>query len=177
MAEIAIEGKSRGSRILWLVAALLIVALIWWLATRDREAVNTTGTTMTPAGQTAGSITGLNQLYAVNDAAAFANREVAITEPVRVLSVTGDRTFWVGQGVGQQVLVRLEEVATPGQPAIEGRYDVTAGQTIRIWGDVRRFPGFTEAQRTWNLNPNVEKELDNQSIYIHANRLEIVTRP
>jgi hypothetical protein len=181
MAEIAVEPRSRTPWWVWLLTALLIVALVWWISTRnDTTAYVEPAGTATTAAETApmtGALASLTEIYNVTDPTPYVGRTVAIDEPVRVLSVTGDSTFWVGEGTGRQALIVLDEQPTPGQPQTEGRYDVNPGQTVRIWGDIQRFPGFDEARRMWNVNPNVRSELENQQLYVHANRLEIVSRP
>ncbi len=177
MAEIAVERRSGGIPWwVWLLAALLVGAIIWWIVDarepENRAYYPAQDATM-PAATTAGTVTTANALFA-GDVASLEGRRVELSDPVSVTSVTGDRTFWVS-GNGQQMLVVLDQQPTPG--ATEGRYDINAGQTVRIWGDVRRFPGFDEARSRWNVGENMRAQLENQRVYIHANRLEVVSRP
>ena len=182
MAQIAVERKSSSAWVWWLLAAIIIAALLWFFIGRDRDTYPAAAATSTAAEATSsmasntGALTSLAPLLNPADSS-LAGRQVAITDPVRVLSVTGDKTFWVGQGTGQQALVFLEEVPTPNQPAIEGRYDITPGQTVKIWGDVRSMPSFDVAQRDWKASPSLRQEYEQQKVYIHANRLEVASRP
>ncbi len=96
-----------------------------------------------------------------------------VFQNVRVQSVPGDRAFWVGPSAGQQVLVVLDEVGTPGTPT-EGRYDINPGQDITIFGQVRPFPGATAAQQNWGVANDAL--LGQQQVYIHADRIEIISR-
>ena len=79
----------------------------------------------------------INDLGALSgDLARYVGRDVALNQ-VRVQSVAGDRLFFVGSA-GNTFAVVLDETRTPGQPGIEGRYDVTAGKTIDVNGVIRR---------------------------------------
>lgn len=176
MAEIAIEKKSQAAPWwLWLILALLIIGgLIWYFSARKESAAasNYSGA----AASESGAITDMSVLYNVNNQSGYVGRTVS-SAPVRVLSVTGDRTFWVGDDVGRQALVLLNETPTPGQPATEGRYNVNPGQMVRVFGHVERFPGFAAAQRMWNVGDGTKAQLDEQKVYVVADRLDITQRP
>jgi hypothetical protein len=164
MAEIAVERKAKIPWWAWLLIALGIILLLWLIlgpaATEERAATTET-------------IRDISVLYNVDNPDALVNRPVQISE-AQVLGVTGDRDFWIGERQGREVLVILNQVMTPQQPRIEGRYDVNAGQTIAILeGEVRRFPGWDEAQSSWNLNPELRSRFENQRIYIAADKLDI----
>ena len=110
------------------------------------------------------------------DTDALVGRPVAI-RGARVLSVTGDRVFWIAGDQARQILVILDEQRTPNMPHTEGRYDVNAGQILNIEGTVQRYPGWAEAQAQWNADPAYRSEFDRQVIYIHAGKLDITQRP
>jgi hypothetical protein len=176
MAEIAVEKKGGMNWLIWLLLAAAIVLLLWWLfAGTSREATDITGERGRIADQT-GPILDASMLFNVTDASQFAGREVEL-QNARVLSVTGDKNFWIGEAEGRQVLVRLDEQPSPGRPAVEGRYDVNPGQTVNVYGEVREFPGWSAAQSEWNLDPTLQSNFENQKIYVHANRLDILTQP
>jgi len=172
MAEIAVERRSRIPWWIWMVAVLLILAFVWFIsAGRNTGALETAGNVPITGGipmvsPDTTTVTSLSTFYTVGDPAPYVGRTVEITEPVRVLSVTSDRTFLAGEDTGRRVLVALD------QP-----HNVTEGQTVRLWGEGRRYPGFDEASRTWGFNPNMRSDMDNQQLYIHANRLETVSQP
>jgi hypothetical protein len=165
MAEIAVERKRGFPWWAWLLLALVALLLLWALFGRDRGGV--------AEGETSGPIRDLAVLYNPDNPDALVGREVRI-DNANVLNVTGDRDFWVGEREGRQVLVILNQVMTPQQPRIEGRYDVNAGQTISIVeGEVKRFPGWEEAQSRWNLKPDLRSNFENQRVYIEADKLDI----
>lgn len=139
MAEIPIERKSGVPWWVWLLAALLIVALLWWLLddgdgaeTAYTDAPVATGTmpteTVTPP--------------AITSLAAIARPDAAIDgravnlDGVAVQQVISDAGFWIGASADERVYVLLNEQRTPGTPT-EGRVDVNPGQTVNIDGTVR----------------------------------------
>lgn len=164
MAEIAVRRKSLMPIWAWVLLALALATLLLWAflgLERGEERFRTDG-----------PIRDVAALYTPN-VEAVAGKQVSI-DRTNVLSVTGDRTFWVGEGEGRQVLVILNEVPTPGQPAIEGRYDVNPGQMIAIQsGEVKRFPAWEEARSRWNLDPTLQSTFEKQQVYIEADRLNI----
>lgn len=164
MAEIAVEKRAKVPWWVWMVAVLLILTFVWFI-TAGRDRVDTAGNVPVTGGipmaaPVTTTVTSLSSFY-TTDQSTYVGRRVEITEPVRVLSITSDRTFWVGEDTGRRVLVVSD------QP-----HNVTEGQTVRLWGEGRRYPGFEEASRNWGINANMRADLDNQQVYIHANRLE-----
>jgi hypothetical protein len=111
------------------------------------------------------------------DQTTLVGREVAL-QTVQVQRVTGDVTFWVGPSDDpeQQVLVVLDESSTSNDQT-EGRYDVTPGQTINLYGEVRAFPGVEALQEEFNLTADDLQDWSDEQIYLFAERLEIVERP
>ena len=167
MAEIAVQRKPIIPIWAWLLIALGIIALLWLFFARDRGAVAETDRYRT------GAIDTLALLYNPTDPQSLVGREVRI-DNATVLSVTGDRDFWIGDAEGRQVLVILNQTMTPGQPAIEGRYDVNPGQTIAITdGEVKQFPSWDEARSRWNLDEKIRSNFENQRVYIEADKLDI----
>lgn len=94
---------------------------------------------------------------------------------VKVLSVVGDRTFYVGPNANQRVLVVLDQEATPNT-AKEGRYDITPGQTISFNGTVMKMPSVDEAdQRFGKLMDKAElNNLKNQQVYIRTDKIDVL---
>lgn len=177
MAEIAVEKKKNMSWLVWLLIAAAILLLLWWIFTRTgRDTDLMTERGRTAEMTTAGPITDAALLYGAADATQHVGRQVQL-QNARVLSVTGDANFWVGEAEGRQLLVRLDEQPTPNQPATEGRYDVNPGQTVNVYGDVRAFPGWSTAESEWRVDPSLRSNFENQRVYVHANRLDIVSRP
>ena len=173
MAEIAVERRKAFPWWAWLLIALAGLLLVWALFGRDPG-----GEADVERQRAAGPILNLSDFYAAENPESLVGRNVRI-DNANVLSVTGDRDFWIGEAQGRQVLVILNESMTPKQPGIEGRYDVNPGQTISIVeGEVKRFPGWDEARSRWNVNPDLRSNFENQRVYIEAEKLSITdSRP
>ena len=179
MAEIPVEKTNRGWLwpVLLVLAAIVIVAIILWPRNDyDGVAASSPPTATSPVTETNGPIADLSRLIQPNNPDALDGTQVDIKN-ARVLSVTGDKSFWVGQDASNQVLVVLDEQATPSLPFREGRYDVNPGQSIEVQGQVRKFPGFDEARDKWKIDPKLKSQFEDQKIYIAANKLSILSRP
>lgn len=176
MAEIPVERKSAFPWWAWLLVGLALLLLIWAIAARDdgeTVAVSEAERQRTMPAAPVGTITSLAVFHETANPEELVGRRVQI-ESAGVLSVTGDKDFWIGETEGRQVLVILDQVMTPAQPGIEGRYDVNPGQTISIVeGEVKRFPGWDEARSRWNLDEKLQKNFENQQVYIEADKLDI----
>ncbi len=185
MAEIPIERKSGIPWWAWLILAVLVAALLIWMFSGDDDRDRTTtdlnpvavapvddrALTATPIDQAAtGPITDLAMITGATGLTAMIGRPVQLGN-VRVQEVVGDRTFWVGPSADQRALVVLNEEATPGQPGVEGRYDVTVGQVINVNGMIRNIDDAAFAS-----NP-IEGLPAGQTAVIHAENLNIVQRP
>lgn len=185
MAEIPIERKSGIPWWVWLILAVLVIAFFIWMFTGDDDAdrvatdlnpvevvpvVPVTDATMAAPNDPAGPITDLTMITGATGLTSMVGRQVQLGN-VRVQEVVGDRTFWVGSSADQRALVVLNEVATPGQPGVEGRYDVTAGQVVNVNGTIRNIndPAFAS-------NP-IEGLPAGQTAVVHAQSLDIVQRP
>lgn len=102
------------------------------------------------------------------DRQSLVGRRVRLND-VKVQSVVGDRTFYVGPSESQRIFVVLDEAKTPDSP-VEGKYDVTAGQTFSMTGTIERMPSVAEAeQRFGKLNNESELgKLKDQQIYLRV---------
>ena len=176
MAEIAVEKKSSMSWLVWLLLAAAIILLLWWIFSRNGRDADVTERGRVADIVADGPIRDGAILYGAADATQHVGRQVEL-QNARVLSVTGDANFWVGEAEGRQLLVHLDEQRTPNQPGTEGRYDVNPGQTVNVYGDVRAFPGWSTAESEWKVDPSLRSNFENQRVYVHANRLDIVNRP
>lgn len=190
MAEIPVKRESGGIPWwVWALLALLVLALLFWLFDSDDEtetmavdpvapvavapldpvAGNTSAMTAEGTANATGPITDIATFANTGDLTGLVGREVQLSN-VRVQEVVGDRSFWVGPSADQRAFVVLNEVPTPGTPT-EGRYDVTAGQTINVNGQVRNV-----TDPTFAANP-IEGLPSGQQAVIHAQSLDIVERP
>ena len=165
MAEIAVHKPKNSAHWAWIIFGLVVLAwLIYALApsygmwqTRSRLA---------------DPITDVEMILAVPDHEALVGKNVAL-DGVRVMEVTGDRTFWIVSGTSAPLLVVLDEQPTTSGP-VEGRYNVEAGQVLDVVGTIRRFPGWEEARSRWKLDPS--RPVEAQRIYVAAEQLTITNR-
>ena len=184
MAEIPIERKSGIPWWVWLLLALVAIALLIYMFTGEedeREAIDTTPAVVAPVDGTAqpaldgtdmatGPITDLTMLAGGANLASMVGRPVQLSN-VQVQDVVGDRTFWVGPSASNRVLVVLDEKMSASQPGVEGRYDVTTGQTVNVSGMIQNVsdPAFKD-------NP-IEGLPAGQDAVVRAQSLDIVQRP
>jgi hypothetical protein len=107
------------------------------------------------------------------DRSSLVGRRVRLTD-VKVQSVIGDRTFYVGPSESQKVLVLLEEEKTPNSP-VEGKVDVNPGQTVSFTGVIERVPSVEEARQRFGrlMNEAELNKLKDQQILIHTDAVNI----
>ena len=193
--EIPVKKTSGVPWWLWLIAALLLLGLVWWLlagrnddARADREttapaavasdpAVAATGLdgaapiagTNVSAAVAQGPITELAVILDAQDRRSLIGREFQLSG-VRVLDVVGDRTFWVGEGANRRVFAALKEVPPPGWPT-DADIDINPQQTISFRGVVRDASDGELAGRPLQDMPA------GTDIVLHAQTAEILARP
>jgi len=126
----------------------------------------TTTTTTTTATE---PITDVVVIASAPDQQSLVNRQVQFAN-VPVQSVIGDRTFWVGSGNDQRLLVVLDEALDSGNT--ERALDVNAGQTLTMNGIVRRMPNAADAQKQWGLSATEANSLQNQRVYLQASQVQ-----
>lgn len=187
MAEIPLERKSPVPWWVWLIAALLIVAILWWIIDEANEpddvAVLAPVAEVMPvvppvATATNAEITDPVVIVAVTDRRPLIGRTVRLTN-VRVLDVIGDQAFWIGSGPDQRVLVAMKEVLPPGTPT-DADININAGQTINLIGQVRALPALTGAARTTVdavFGPAFATAAEQEQIYIFARTAQVVAQP
>jgi len=154
MAEIPVEKRSGSKNWLWILLALLVLALLaWWLLNDDGDDVVE---------------------YTENDAVATATAPAAAgalvageqidMENAEVTLLAGDMAFYVERN-GEQVPVFFDEVPTPGTP-MEGQYDINPGDVLNITGEVRSStdelpegadPSFLGSSQNYIFATNVEQ--------------------
>lgn len=189
--EIPVKKKSAVPWWLWLIAALLLLGLIWWLVASlgdDSDDVRAdagsdtapavaaapyaeepaqTAAAPTPAGAQ-GPITDLTTVFETADRRELIGREFQLSE-VRVLDVVGDRTFWIGQG-DQRVFAALREVPPPGWPT-DADININSRQTVSIRGRIAdASSGDLAGRPLQNMPPGTD-------IVLFAQTAEVLTRP
>ena len=166
MAEIDVRRKRNPAVFTWAIILLIGTGwLIYALAPRYTAWQN--------RSRLADPITDLRLFATVPDIESTVGRRVEVRN-ARVVSVTGDRTFWVDTGSADTMFVVLDEQRTP-DTATEGRYDVNAGQMVAIQGRIEQFPGWEAARARWDIDPAVPFE--DQRVYVAAEELTITDRP
>lgn len=122
--------------------------------------------TTTPA---TAPITDVVVIASAPDQQSLVNRQVQFAN-VPVQSVIGDRTFWVGSGNNERLLVVLDEALDSG--STEKALDINAGQTLTMNGIVRRMPTAADAQKQWGLSAAEADSLKNQRVYLQASQVQ-----
>lgn len=153
MAEIPIEKKS-GSKWLWILLALLALALIaWWILDDDGDDV----VEYTDQAVVADTVPAATGMLVVGESVDM--------DGVEVTSLAGDMAFYIEMN-GQQVPVFFDQVSTPGD-ATEGEYDINPGSILNIEGEVRSATDTLPA----NADPSILGQSQN---YIFAESIEMV---
>lgn len=125
--------------------------------------------TTTTTTTTTEPITDVVVIASAPDQQSLVNRQVQFAN-VPVQSVIGDRTFWVGSGNNERLLVVLDEALDSGNT--EKALDVNAGQTLTMNGIVRRMPSAADAQKQWGLSAAEADSLKNQRVYLQASQVQ-----
>lgn len=84
-----------------------------------------------------------------------------------VLEVVGDKTFWIGRGASERILVYLEEDERPGQ-AVERGVDVRAGQVVDLYAAVSRLPSPEQMRRQWDMTPAAFEAATREKVYLYV---------
>lgn len=88
---------------------------------------------------------------------------------VKVQTVTGPNSFWVGPSPDRQLFVALDSTAT-------GDRDIRPGQTIAIAGVLRAMPSDLASVRArWSLSAANEATLAREQLYLAASRVEVMS--
>lgn len=125
--------------------------------------------TTTTTTTTTEPITDVVVIASAPDQQSLVNRQVQFAN-VPVESVIGDRTFWVGSGNNERLLVVLDEALDSGNT--EKALDINAGQTLTMNGIVRRMPNAADAQKQWGLSAAEADSLKNQRVYLQASQVQ-----
>ncbi len=204
MARIPVERKRGIPGWAWLLLALLLGALLWLLVALfnddDRAEVgsaptavptplaagvpaatatptpgaNQTPTAAGPPAAAGGPITDMMAILNAPNEPSLVGRQVQLAG-VRVQSVPGDVTFWVGPNDSQQLFVVLgKEEQSAGQ--VEGQVDVNPGQTVTITGVIKQLPGLQEAQQRWGLSAANSAALQHHQLYVQAEQVRVTSQ-
>jgi hypothetical protein len=171
-----LEGK-KSTWWLWLLLALILLGLIAYALGKNKDKVeekindasNQTQQqvqTQTP-DTTIRSIPDALTAFASNSAT---GRNFNI-QNAKVTKVTGDTTFWVNTGSGDEVFVELKNNLDAG--SAEQQVKVVAGQTVDISGVVRNAPNETDIKTMWGFNDADALNLKNRNSYLEAQTISI----
>lgn len=156
MANIPVEHKAATPWWYWLLGALFALALLWLLFGVVFDNDDDDPVVVDP----------------VEEVEPIAAADGIDLSDVYVTRVVGDKTFFVtpDEGSGEEWLVYLEEESTPG--TTEGRYDVAAGQHLRIDGAVLPLGNTNLSQ--WGLSDAEASSFGPDSNYIRATSLTVL---
>lgn len=184
MAHIPIEEKNRSSWLPWILGLAVLLLVGWGIAElvdEEIEEVEPYAAEIEAApiesdidvGTPVDVITVANVITEADNQMDLAGRDVMLSD-MRVTRVVGDKTFYVvpqGMQNAEELLIVLDQVPTPGQPGVEGRYDVTAGQIMTIEGELRELD--VDPVEEWQLTEAEAQTLSSDEIYVHADQLDI----
>ncbi|OZC01979.1 hypothetical protein [Rubricoccus marinus] len=179
MANIPVEKTESGAAWLpWLLGLLALAAVAFFIfqAIDDPDTVETAEVeAVTPlepaepidAPDATGPLTAA-MFLAADDVSQYVGENVTFTG-LRVMEVTGDKTFTVSpDGSDQTMLVYLEEEMTPGVQGVEGRYDVNPGQMVELVGTVQMLTA--DEASAWDVGSS---GATGGSPYVRATALDI----
>ena len=87
---------------------------------------------------------------------------------VKVQTVVGPNTYWVGPSPDRQLFVALD-------PSTVGDRDVRPGQTIAVAGVLREMPtDLSSVRANWSLSAANESTLAKEQLYLSASRVEVM---
>jgi len=117
-------------------------------ATATPQATTTVVVTPTPQVTTVVQTEPITDVLVITNA----NKQTLIDKPVqftnvKVQSVVGDRTFWVGSSNAQRVFVVLAPNLDEG--TVENKVVVKPGQTLDLAGVLKPVPSVKQAQQQW----------------------------
>lgn len=137
MAEIPVTKKSGLPWWVWLLLALLVLALIYFLFLAGDDDVDTAQVERdrVEVVETAGVITDLTTIEQ-GTAATLSGRRVDIND-VTVGTMYGDRGFSVTDQAGATVFVLIDEVVPGPDTGDDGDVDVNDGNVVSFTGEVR----------------------------------------
>jgi hypothetical protein len=171
MAEIRMEKKSGGMGWLWILLAILAIALLAWLFWPDRDEASTAVVTATETGRTATSFEdetpGLAAI--LENPGQWTGREYSGT--VTVPEVPTDRGFWIEENGARMFAILVDEPR-------EVPKDINPGQQIRLRGTVRDASYLSDLPGE-PLTAGTENIARNQQAYlvVDEDAIEILERP
>jgi hypothetical protein len=127
-----------------------------------------------PAGD---PITDIIAIVTVPDRAPLVGRRVTLSG-MKVQTVTGPNTFWVGPNPDQQLFVVRSgggaSDSVPAQPVADTSRGARVGQTVSVSGVIRPLPGDLEQVRAgWSLSTANEATLTRERVYLDADRVDV----
>lgn len=181
MAEIKVEKKT-APWWLWLLLALLVLGLVWWLvsALGDDDDVLTASepgpaVAVAPAAPAAADaeIDDVLMIVTVPDRRPLVGSRIRLTN-VPVLDVVGDRSFWIGPSREQRVFVVLDESGPPTGPT-DADININPGQVVNLTGVVRAMPDARTAEAAFGA-PGAAAVRE-ESVYLFAQAAEVTAQP
>jgi hypothetical protein len=142
-------------------------------ATRSAVAPGGTVTRVAPVvAPPTGTLTDPAMVYTAERPAILVGRHVR-ADQAQVLSVVGDRTFWVGPSEEQKMFVRLRPGLDEG--IMEKVVVMKPGQIVSIEGDLRGAPEGPNAPKWWRHRYSHGDVDHGEQIYLYADRIEFAS--
>jgi hypothetical protein len=90
-----------------------------------------------------------------------------VLRDVLVAEISNDKVFW-GSAPGGKIVF----VTRPAALA-----DLKLGQTVQITGTVHPMPRWEEARSLWDFEPALKERVEEQRLYLAAERIDIAQQP
>lgn len=157
----------------------VLALLVGFIASCNEKILKNPNLVVSPTTQASTALSGKNDAAAITDAVIFfstadkqslVNRRVQFTD-VKVHSVVGDRSFWVGPSNIQKLFVVLDEALDSGRA--EKNINIKMGQTLMLNGLIRTLPSMDEVQKQWSLSATEISALQNQKVYLQAEKVQL----
>lgn len=179
-ASIARTPRGRPSAARAIMLTLLTPCLALTIACEDDEPATETPVVQAPAAPAAvDTVVGAAPitdvlLVVVPERVPLIGRRVALAD-MRVQTVTGARTFWVGPDPERQLFVVLDSsaVVDPAQQTV----NVEPGQTVSVTGVLRALPtDLAGVAQTWSLSDANQATLRREQVYLAADSIRLTPR-
>lgn len=113
-------------------------------------------------------ITDVAVINSAPDQQSLVGKRVQFTA-TNVLSVIGDRPFWVGRSNNERLVVVLDPALDKGNA--ESKVVIKGGQTLDLTGVLRPMPSAQTAQSQWGLTAAEAQGLQTQAVYLQADKI------
>jgi hypothetical protein len=137
------------------------------------QASTSTTTTTTKTVVIKEPITEVVTVTSAPNPTSLVNKRVQFTS-TKVLSVIGDRPFWVGRSNNEKLAVVLDPALDKG--SAENKIVIKPGQTLDIAGVLKPMPSPETAQKQWGLSASEAQGFQAKTVYLQADKINFKSK-